>query len=112
MIKSDTGFSVEQIDFGTLVYRENNRSVKIGIEHLTGPHHMLIYLGFVDDWEAPSSMERIAEDDWRQIEENIREAYRSQKLEVVFRYALPGEKEMLEKYKYPTGDKGGQTSGN
>ncbi|MHC4567406.1 MAG: hypothetical protein ACYTE3_16805 [Planctomycetota bacterium] len=110
MIESDTGFSVEQIDVGTLVYREDNRSVKIGFQPLTGPYQMLIYLGFADHWEPPSNQKGIAEDDWSRMEQNIREAYRSQKVAVVFRYPLPGEKEVLKKYVYKDATEGAGNS--
>ena len=102
LIESDTGFSVEQVEFTTLVYREGDRSVRIDFDHLTGPSQMLIYLGFVDHWEPPCHQEKITEANWSRIEENIRDAYRSQKREVLFQYSLPGEKETLEKYRHPT----------
>lgn len=102
LIESDTGFSVEQVEFTTLVYREGDRSVKISFEHLTGPSLMLLYLGSVDHWEPPFHQEKITEADWRRIGENIRDAYRSQQnREIKLDYVSLEDVKLFEKYKNP-----------
>ena len=101
VIESDTGFSVEQVKFTKLVYRERERSVRITFEHLTGPSQMLIYLGSVDHWDPPFHQEKITEADWKRIGQNIRDVYRSQNREVELYYPRPGENEILKKYGSP-----------
>jgi hypothetical protein len=83
MIESDEGFSVEQVDFSTVVYREGDKKVSLTIEHLLGPALFVVYLGgWTDRWDPPFDTVIVSEDEWRRIGENIRAAYRSQGHEI------------------------------
>jgi len=95
MIESDAGFSVEQVDFSKLAYREGDKRITLTIEHLVGPALFVVYVnGLTDRWEPPFDA-IVSDDEWRRIGENIRAAYRSQghEIEVKNEHMSPEERE-------------------
>ncbi len=100
MIESDTGFSVEQVDFSNLAYREGDKTVTLTIEHLVGPAIFVVYLGgYTDRWDPPFDTVIIGNGEWRKIGDNIRDAYRSQgfQIEVDIRSMSPEEREAFKR---------------
>ena len=78
-IETDAGFSVEQVSFDKLVYREGEKEVTLTAEPLVGAVSFVLYLAeYSDCWDPPFETVRISDEHWVRIGENIREAYRSQ----------------------------------
>jgi hypothetical protein len=83
LIESDSGFSVELVGGGKLIYREGGKSITFTTESSVGPVLFVVCLGeYSDCWDPPSDAVRISDEDWRRIADNIREAYRSQRLKI------------------------------
>jgi len=82
-IECDAGFSVEEVAYSKLAYRENDRKVTLTIEYLMGrPAIFILYLAEHECWDPPFDAVRISDDEWKRIGEHIREAYRSQGFEI------------------------------
>jgi hypothetical protein len=98
MIESDEGFSVEQIEAFVIVYREGEKRATLEIEPMSGPIAFVVYLaGYSDRWDPPFDKERLDDGDWGRIGENIRQAYRSQGLEIKYELISPEAREGLKR---------------
>jgi hypothetical protein len=94
MIESDSGFSVELAEGGKLIYREGGKKVTFTTEGSVGPVLFEVRLGeYSDWWDPPSDTVKISAEDWKRIGENIREAYRSQRLKVEVHVVPPEGRE-------------------
>jgi hypothetical protein len=96
LIESDLGFSVEQVRFNKLVYREGDKKTTCTIElYGRGPVLGVVYLAEASDyWDPPFDTIKISEEEWKRIGDNIREAYLSQGSEVDI-FLPPPEKRQL-----------------
>ena len=99
MIESDAGFSVEHVQVNKLAYREGDRQVTCTLEYYGGgPLVGIVYLAeYSDCWDPPFETVRISDEGWRQIGNNIREAYRSQGLDIEFTLTPPEQREALKR---------------
>ena len=102
LIESDTGFSVERIEFSQLLYREDDRSVTLSIEPLVGDSAIFVlYLAERDCWDAPFDKVKITEEEWKRIGENIRDAYRSQGHEIEIMVPPPHLRKLFRPSPHP-----------
>jgi hypothetical protein len=94
MIESDSGFSVERVEWEKLVYREGGKKLTVSAESLSGPVAFVVALGtFSDTWDTPFETVKISDEDFKRIADNIREAYRSQGTEIEVDLVSPERRE-------------------
>jgi len=94
IIESDEGFSIEKVGYSQLIYKEGDKTVRVYYEHLVGSVSMCLYLCSSDHWEPPFDKERITDEDWKRIGENIQQAYKSQGVEINKQWPLQGERDI------------------
>ena len=82
LYKSSDGFSVEVLGRTGLRYCEADRHMFVDSEVLTGPSAMAIYKDTIQEWDPPCENVPITASDRIRILNNIRDAFRSQGLEI------------------------------
>lgn len=80
---SDEGFSVEVLGLTGLRYREDERTMFVDSEVLTGASGMGVYKDTIEKWDSPHEDVPVTDSDRERILENIRRAFRFQGFEIV-----------------------------
>jgi hypothetical protein len=92
IIECDEGFSVER-KHPYLIYREGDKIVRVYYEltfqRLFQKSSLYVYLGYPEYWESPYDKEKITQDDWIRIRENIKKACLSKKIITIFQMMSP-----------------------
>ena len=80
--ESSDGFSVEVLGRTGLPYRESGRQMFVDSEVSTGPSGMAVYKDTVRTWDPSYDNIPVTDSDRDRILNNVREAFRSQGLEI------------------------------
>jgi Immunity protein 74 len=74
VIESDEGFSVQILGITSLLYREEDRSIKVDSE-LLAERAIAVYHRRINGWNEPHQSEPVTETDRKRIAKNIRRAF-------------------------------------
>jgi hypothetical protein len=75
VIESSAGYSVEVLDRTYLLYREGDRSARVGSEILSSPIGLVMYASTLKRWEPPHEQEAVDDVERRRILDNIQKAF-------------------------------------
>ena len=82
VIESDEGFSVEILGLAGLKYTENDKTLDVDSEILTGQSGLGIYKDSIQFWNSPNNDEAIDETERERIVDNIKRAFKFRGFEI------------------------------